>query len=459
MRIREPCVSKFCALLLYRIILCHHSLDKKRLAVLLGIFVSLTVIVNSFSYEQHLPTSLVAGAVLSNTTLSEENPPKMITWTILDYYPKTNYISVEEQEQILKKAFNNWIQHINAEAVFIPHANAKDVFCTVQFTPPTNVNAISAGRGDGKSWCKIFFNSNKIFYIDSPPPNMVAYKLESHATHVIGHGLGLSDMQCQGCIMNPSIGTSVVPQPVEITKLQTIWGIKQPPPIEEPSPPKEPTLVVVLRSSYPDQQRLVDMYKPYLKSSDYVVTFLGARNLDSAEKLPGSKVAAFASVSDVKDAINSLKGRVDYIGYDIERAGSPQSDLADPVLAVKTASEALHNNGMKLILAPSGKLTDIYGEQFAPYVDVYNLQYQAYQKDPSLYKTKVISMTEKLRKANPSIVVITQVSTLRGSVENMQETFSSVKDKVDGVTMFYGLTEGNFTAITEFLEFTKQFRQ
>jgi hypothetical protein len=228
---------------------------------------------------------------------------------------------------------------------------------------------------------------------------------------------------------------------------------------EESVPPKEPTLVVVLRAPYPDQQKLVDMYKPYLKSSDYVVTFLGARNLDSAEKLPGFKVAAFASVSDVKDAITLYKDRIDYIGYDIENSLSPQSDLDDPVLAVKTASEALHNNGMKLVLAPSGKLTDIYGEQFAQYVDVYNLQYQAYQTDPAIYKSKVISMAEKLRKANPSIVVITQVSTLRGSVQNMQETFYSVKDNVDGVTMFYGLTEGNFTAITEFLEFTKQFRQ
>ena len=132
--------------------------------------------------------------------------------------------------------------------------------------------------------------------------------------------------------------------------------------------------------------------------------------------------------------------------------------MDDPVLAVKTASEALHNNGLKLILAPSGKLTDIYGEQFAPFADAYVLQYQAYQKDP-LYKSKVISMAEKLRKVNPSIIIITQVSTLRGSVQTMEESFSSVKDHVDGVTMFYGLTEGNFTMVKEFLEFTKQFRQ
>ena len=223
-------------------------------------------------------------------------------------------------------------------------------------------------------------------------------------------------------------------------------------------PSTKPSLALLLRAAYPDQTKLVDLYKPYLTDNDYVITFLGAKNLNYAQLLPGSKTVTYASLPDIQNNIMQLKGKVSYIAYDIEKELSPAEELADPVGSVRSASKIAHDNGIKFMLAPSGILTEKYGPDFAPFVDVYVMQYQAYQKEPSLYKSKVINMANKLKTANPSIELITQVSTLRGSISNMEETFSSVSDHVDGVTIFYGMQDEHIETVREFLEFAKKLR-
>ena len=41
----------------------------------------------------------------------------------------------------------------------------------------------------------------------------------------------------------------------------------------------------------------------------------------------------------------------------------------------------------------------------------------------------------------------------------MIDTYSSVIDHVDGVTIFYGYDEDSFTSVTNFLDFTKDLRK
>ena len=147
-------------------------------------------------------------------------PPYKITWTILNYYPTTK-ISAQIQESTIQKDFERWTKYLNAEVVFVKNANPKDVFCTVDFNRET---PLGTGSGDGPNTsCVININNSKNLYIGPKPlDGKIWWSFESIATHEIGHGLGLSHMNCGGCVMMSSYG-GLVPKPQEIAALQAIW--------------------------------------------------------------------------------------------------------------------------------------------------------------------------------------------------------------------------------------------
>ena len=148
-------------------------------------------------------------------------PPYKITWTILNYYPTTK-ISAEIQESTIQKDFERWTKYLNVEVVFVKNADPKDVFCTVDFNRKTT---LGSGSGNGpNTWCTINISNFKNLYIGPKPPfdGKIWWNFESIATHEIGHALGLSHMNCGGCVMMSSYG-GLVPQPQEIAKLQSIW--------------------------------------------------------------------------------------------------------------------------------------------------------------------------------------------------------------------------------------------
>ncbi len=145
------------------------------------------------------------------------------------------------------------------------------------------------------------------------------------------------------------------------------------------------TLALLLRSTNPDQQRLVDMYSDDLSESDYVVTFLGASNIDYALQLPGKTVATYVSIPDIRNQIPSLIGKVEYIAYDLEHSLSPTSETNDPVQSINDACDLVRANGFKCMITPSGQLTDPHVVGFAQALDdddVFILQFQARQVQP-----------------------------------------------------------------------------
>jgi hypothetical protein len=216
------------------------------------------------------------------------------------------------------------------------------------------------------------------------------------------------------------------------------------------------TIVAIMRSIFETaQDDLVDIYQPYLNPTDYIMTKPDYTNWKFVEQLPSMKGVDYFSLQEIRDNAPILKKMgAKFIAYDLEASYSPQSDLADPVMSMKQASEIAHDNGLKLLAIPSHKLTDVYYNSFAPLADIYGLQAQVYQPNTSEYKTYVQGIVPKLKAAHPGMPIITEISTNQGSANNMKLAFSMVDDIVDGVTIWY--KEEGITKLNNFLEWFDQ---
>ena len=104
--------------------------------------------------------------------------------------------------------------------------------------------------------------------------------------------------------------------------------------------------------------------------------------------------------------------------------------------------------------SPSRALTTQYGVQLAPFLDVYNIQAQALQDNgcQTGYQSYVEDMYRKLKAANPNLLVTSQVSTSRGTLDNMKECFAAVADVVDGANNFYSNDQEGFDKLRGFVE-------
>ena len=143
----------------------------------------------------------------------------------------------------------------------------------------------------------------------------------------------------------------------------------------------------------------------------------------------------YFSLAEIRSKIATLKKLgVDIVSYDLEKDGSPARDLTNPVTSVKLASDVVHRNGLKFMVAPSRELTSLYGAQFAKFVDIYDIQAQSLQSKPNEYKNYIEQIVKKLRSNNAEISISAQVSTDRGSLDSMKNSISLVAESVDGVT-------------------------
>jgi hypothetical protein len=208
---------------------------------------------------------------------------------------------------------------------------------------------------------------------------------------------------------------------------------------------------------YADQQTLLNIYKfPVVDSGDVVDMHGNINNLASTKQLARSTGATFggtfvslSAIQQYAPVIKSNGGT--QIGYDLEKSLSPTTELANPVASMTTASNIAHKNGLKFMCVPSKQLTKTYAMQFAKVCDVYNLMVQALESNPSTYSNFVHSMTATIKAAHPGILVIAETSTERGTVQQMEQSFASVADVVDGSASWYAADSTGLTALRTYL--------
>jgi hypothetical protein len=198
-----------------------------------------------------------------------------------------------------------------------------------------------------------------------------------------------------------------------------------------------------MRTTFGNQKELFNLYKPYLLRGDYVSTISISPNhaqnlgqlLFSNDKMKG---VTYFSLDEIKNNVQSLKQRgVSFIGYDLESEGSPATDLSHPVASMHEASKIVQQHGLIFMAVPGYPFTtNAYVTQFAPYADIYVIQAQGNESQPSEYKSSVISRINTLKAVNPNVRIITELSTNKGSLSDMKQSFSMVAQYVDAVTVW-----------------------
>jgi hypothetical protein len=213
--------------------------------------------------------------------------------------------------------------------------------------------------------------------------------------------------------------------------------------------------IAIMRTNHNIQDDLLSLYIPYLDNNDKILSHPNEQNLQHTMQLPGEHGVQYFSLAEIRSKVATLKKLgVDIVSYDLEKDGSPARDLTNPVTSVKLASDIVHRNGLKFMVAPSRELTSLYGAQFAKFVDIYDVQAQSLQSKPNEYKNYVEQIVKKLRSSNAEISISAQVSTDRGSLDSMKNSISLVAESVDGVTSWYS---GDQKALAKLEGFVKWF--
>ena len=150
----------------------------------------------------------------------------------------------------------------------------------------------------------------------------------------------------------------------------------------------------------------------------------------------------------VTAAADRLKGQGAWIVYDLEGARPGpnvpkelQDELKDYVSSVKTAGDAVHKNGGKLMFTPTYPDILKYGARFAPYCDMINMQISSYTPG---YAARVKETAQILRAANPKAIVLVQLGAISQTSPKQNtdpkqaiEAWKSVRSIVDGVLPYY----------------------
>jgi hypothetical protein len=211
---------------------------------------------------------------------------------------------------------------------------------------------------------------------------------------------------------------------------------------------------IVMRKDYPNQQALVNMFLQYLDPNDYVFGAYG--DAKYAGLLPGIKVVTWTSLAAIQsNAPNfpTLKSKygVSVIGYDLEQALSPASDLNNPVGSMQKASQIVHSYGMKFLATPGYPfINPTFASQVSPYSDSYIIQATCLDGNSNRYHNAVTGISNAIKTANPYTIILSGLSLGQASVTGMEQCWSLVAPNVHGVWVWYTTASDQVNLLNQF---------
>jgi hypothetical protein len=215
-------------------------------------------------------------------------------------------------------------------------------------------------------------------------------------------------------------------------------------------------LIATLRTHVEDQQGLLGLYSEYLEiPSDISLSKPDDSNLGYTMQLAGQHGVSYFSVEEIEQNAERLKlSGIDVIEYNLEESYSPSSDLRDPVGAVREAYDIAHKNGLKLILTPSMDLTNAHASEFAQSTDYYNIMALELQSagQYAVFHDHVVSAVEKIREQSPDLIVTAELTTVRGSLEDMKRNCAAALPHVDGYSIWYSNDTDGLGKLERFLD-------
>jgi len=200
-----------------------------------------------------------------------------------------------------------------------------------------------------------------------------------------------------------------------------------------------------------DKQGLIDIYNQF--NNDFIVGFTELRTYDYIKKINGEKVITYFNASKIIEEIDKLKANnIKWVAYDLEKGYSPSNEINDPINTVKNLYSKLKANNMNLILtiANIDNVLNVI-KASVKYADMFILQTQYLQQYGSdTYAKQTKELIKIIKQSNPNIKVITQVSLIKGDLQNCKDSFSKVADYADGVTLFFKPNKDELNKVKEF---------
>ncbi len=154
---------------------------------------------------------------------------------------------------------------------------------------------------------------------------------------------------------------------------------------------------------------------------------------------------------------------------------TPEAEQRDPVAYARMFTALAHQHGWISIIAPSCGLLrkmpgSAYGPVFAscaarllapiaPFVDILDFEAQALERDPPLYAQRVVEAANLVKRANPRVKFVAQLSTKqsqRASPDDLLQAAQSVAPYVEGFWLH--IDSGNPASVAEADAFLRRFR-
>jgi hypothetical protein len=151
----------------------------------------------------------------------------------------------------------------------------------------------------------------------------------------------------------------------------------------------------------------------------------------------GQGLVVYTSWAAALPTLPSLTAKAKLVGYDPEHwSQTPTSEQDNLVATVKQASTQVHGQHRSFFLAPDDQFDLQYAAQLAPYADYYCIQAEHQETNPSQFSSFVRSLASTIHGANPNAKVYVQVSTVRGSPQQILTALQSVQGAVNGYVIW-----------------------
>ncbi len=177
---------------------------------------------------------IIAGIIILGNILpidAQHAEPFQVTYTITEYLSFT-FHSKAIQEAAVHNAVTAWAEHLNADVIFIPNAEKKDVFCWIAFTRLSELGA-GGGRPGFTCQAEVSKNASQWYFsnheVKPDGGTHIIRDAEVTLQHELGHGFGLGHYGLGSCQMFASYGGSPDRHcDAELDRLQLLWQDVEP---------------------------------------------------------------------------------------------------------------------------------------------------------------------------------------------------------------------------------------
>jgi len=189
-----------------------------------------------------------------------------------------------------------------------------------------------------------------------------------------------------------------------------------------------------------------------MENDTVAAVLLNLNVLNNVER--GEKAYLDGSLKQINETLSGIGDvKLDYLGYEIGDR-TPVEETNNSIDSVKRAQKLAKDNGLKLLVIPSLKITKKHGFEIVKYSDVYVIDARFYQVAGE-FKKEVEKISNSLRASNPKAKIFVEISTLpEGNPKDGVEMYldaHSIEDLCDGIWIDFYDTPSDIIKIRNFV--------